>query len=142
MRSARGSGATRQRGRGQALVEFVLVLPLFLLAIFMLIDLGRILYARTAISTDADAASRLASVSAPQSDDAIRARARIANPGVDYPDSAITGEGGQFYPDGSAEGDRVVVTITVEVPILTPLAAQFVGGSVTVTVTSEERVHS
>lgn len=141
MRRVPGGGSTRRPGHGQALVEFILVLPLFLALLLMLIDFGRVLYARNAISTDANAASRLASVSAPQTDAAIRDRARFMSPGVAYPDSAITGEGGLFYPEGSTQGARVVVNITVEVPIVTPIVSQLVGGSITVSVTSEERIH-
>ena len=40
----------RRRDRGQALVEFGLVLPILLLLIFGLVDLGRAVYAQNALS--------------------------------------------------------------------------------------------
>jgi Flp pilus assembly protein TadG len=40
----------READRGQALVEFGLVLPLLLLLIFGLVDLGRAVYAQNALS--------------------------------------------------------------------------------------------
>jgi Flp pilus assembly protein TadG len=128
--------------RGQAIMELALVLPLFLLLLMTLFDFGRVIYAQNAITQDARAASRLASVSAPQTDADIRERARSMPPGVDLPDSAITGEAGTFYPDGTAEGSRVVVRIVVDVPILTPIISNIVGGSFTIDVTSEDLVRS
>jgi Flp pilus assembly protein TadG len=123
-------------------MELALVLPLFLLILMTLFDFGRVIYAQNAVTQDARAASRLASVSAPQTDAAIRDKARSMPPGVPLPDSAITGEGGTFYPDGTAEGSRVVVRIVVDVPILTPIISNIVGGSFTIDVTSEDLVRS
>jgi Flp pilus assembly protein TadG len=131
-----------RRNNGQSLVEFAIVMPLFLLLLMVLFDFGRVVYAQNAITQDARAATRFASVSAPQSDSAIRQRARFMAPGVDYPDSAITGEGGNFYPDGTAEGSRVVVQITVQVHLVTPIVSNIVGGSFTVSATSEDLVRS
>ena len=127
---------------GQGVLEFALVLPVFLLLLMVLFDFGRVVYAQNAISQGARAATRLASVSAPQSDAAIRERARTMAVGVTLPDSAITGVGDQFYPDGTAEGSRVVVHITIDVPLATPIIANILGGSMTVEVTSEDLVRS
>jgi Flp pilus assembly protein TadG len=41
-----------------------------------------------------------------------------------------------FYPDGTQPGDRVFVTITVQVPIITPILSNLMGGSFTVTAQS------
>jgi hypothetical protein len=51
------------RQRSQALVEFALVSPLFLLVVFSAIDIGRLLYAYTAISSAARDGARTASLS-------------------------------------------------------------------------------
>jgi Flp pilus assembly protein TadG len=134
--------ATRRPASGQALVEVAFVLPIFLLLLMILIDFGRVVYAQNAISQNAHAATRFGSVSAPQADAAIRERARLVPPGAALPDSAITGEGGLFYPDGTAEGSRVVVEIEVDVPILTPIISTVIGGSFTVTSRSEDLVRS
>jgi Flp pilus assembly protein TadG len=54
--------ATRDRGNGQSLVEFALVLPVFLLLIFGIIDLGRGVYAYNTIQNAAREAVRVAIV--------------------------------------------------------------------------------
>ena len=61
--SSAGSGRRRGRQRSQALVEFALVSPLFLLVVFSAIDIGRLLYAYTAISSAARDGARTASLS-------------------------------------------------------------------------------
>jgi Flp pilus assembly protein TadG len=52
----------RARGRGQALVEFALVLPLILLLIFGAVDFGRAIYAYNSMSEAARQANRTAIV--------------------------------------------------------------------------------
>lgn len=52
----------RNRERGQALVEFALILPLFLLILFGLFDVGRAIYAFNTINQAAREAARLAIV--------------------------------------------------------------------------------
>ena len=54
----------RSAGRGQSLVEFALVLPIFLLLLFGLIDAGRLVYHNTVLSQAAREAARVASVEA------------------------------------------------------------------------------
>jgi|GEM_PF-1563699 len=55
--------ARRRSQRSQALVEFALVSPLFFLIIFAAIDISRLLYAYTAISSAARDGARTASLS-------------------------------------------------------------------------------
>jgi Flp pilus assembly protein TadG len=50
------------RSRGQALVEFALVLPIFLLLVFGLFDLGRVVYVNNALSEAAREGARWGSV--------------------------------------------------------------------------------
>ena len=50
--------------RGQAIVEFALVIPLFVLLLFGLIDLGRYVYLNNTLSQAAREGARLASVQA------------------------------------------------------------------------------
>lgn len=128
----------RRAADGQSVTEFALVIPLLLLAMMILLDFGRVIYAQNAIEHDARAASRFASTSAPQSDAAIRDRARVMDPLVPLPDTAITGEGGSFYPDGTDEGQRVVVNIEVTVPLVTPFISTIVGGTASVSATAQD----
>ncbi len=55
---------SKTNGRGQSLVEFALVLPLFLLLVFGLIDMGRFVYLNSTLSQAAREATRVASVEA------------------------------------------------------------------------------
>jgi hypothetical protein len=52
----------RRRGRGQSLVEFALILPIFLLFIFGILDLGRAVYAYHTLNNAAREAARVAMV--------------------------------------------------------------------------------
>jgi hypothetical protein len=52
----------RSRGGGQALVEFALVLPLFLLMLFAIIDIGRVIWANDNLANAAREGARWASV--------------------------------------------------------------------------------
>lgn len=51
-----------RRNRGQSLVEFALVVPLFILMLFGLIDLGRYVYATNAMNQATREAARVGSV--------------------------------------------------------------------------------
>lgn len=53
-----------RQGRGQGLVEFALVLPIFLFMLFGLIDVGRLVYQNSVVSQAAREGARLASVEA------------------------------------------------------------------------------
>jgi len=52
----------RRQGRGQALVEFALVVPLLLLLIFGIVDAGRLIFTYNTVSNAARNASRVAIV--------------------------------------------------------------------------------
>ncbi|MFL5681139.1 MAG: TadE/TadG family type IV pilus assembly protein [Chloroflexota bacterium] len=52
----------RQRSRGQALAEFALVLPIFVVVIFGIIDMGRYVYDWNALNEASRAAARVGSV--------------------------------------------------------------------------------
>lgn len=156
----------RARASGQGVMEFALVLPVFLLMLMALLDLGRVIYAQNAINNDAREGSRLGSVSvAPAPLEgwtaryaAIRTAARAMSPGVEMPDSSIAGKPGAcpvpadsltgtcFYPTGvdpkSDPPGTIYVHITVQVPIITPIVSQIVGGSVTLDATSDTLVRS
>jgi Flp pilus assembly protein TadG len=150
-----GTALPRDRGRGQALVEFAVVIPIFLLLLMVLLDFGRVIYAQNAINQDAREAARAGSVPVvPATCSAtvdyqqcqynwIRAKATVVQPGASYAATDVTGAPGDcptnpdtssptktcFYPDGVSSGQRVVVNIQVTVPLITPIISQIVGGS-------------
>lgn len=53
---------THRRDRGQALAEFALVLPIFLIFLFAIIDVGRFVYTANTLSNSAREAARVGSV--------------------------------------------------------------------------------
>jgi Flp pilus assembly protein TadG len=61
-RSTRGSRSAQARGQG--LVEFALVLPVFMFAVFGVVDGGRYVYQNTVLSQAAREGARLAAVEA------------------------------------------------------------------------------
>ncbi len=52
----------RRHSRGQSLVEFALVIPLFLVMLFGIIDIGRVIWANDALANAAREGARFASV--------------------------------------------------------------------------------
>jgi len=57
-----GRRRNRRRTRGQSLAEFALVLPVFLLIVFAIIDLGRVIWATDDLANAAREGARYASV--------------------------------------------------------------------------------
>ena len=53
---------SRPAGRGQALVEFALAFPVFILIVFGLVDVGRLVYAYNTLSDAAREGARIAAV--------------------------------------------------------------------------------
>ena len=92
--------------RGQALVEFALVVPLFLLLLFGILDLGRGVFAYNTIQNAAREAVRLAIVD--QNEDAILDEAQQHAVGLNLQDSNVTLS---FLQPG-----------TMTAPCLTPIA--------------------
>lgn len=56
------SGSVRRRSRGQALVEFAIVMPIIVLAVLGLVDLGRAVYSYNTLAQSARQAARTAIV--------------------------------------------------------------------------------
>lgn len=74
--------------RGQTLVEFALIIPLFLLIVVGLFDVGRAVYYYNTAANAARAAARVAIVN--QDPVAIREKARQQAPGLGIGDADIT----------------------------------------------------
>ncbi|MBM4407452.1 MAG: pilus assembly protein [Chloroflexi bacterium] len=157
-------GRPEPTGRGQALVEFALIVPVFLMLLFALVDFGRVVFAQQAITQGAREGARAALVTA--LDPAIttsacpgtstyckiRTAAKAQAAGVALTDANITGAttcpsgltdstGTCFYPNGVTCNDPanpppIVVKIQVTVQLLTPTLSNVMGGSFTPTATS------
>jgi hypothetical protein len=102
-----------QSSRGQAIVEFAMIVPLFILIVMGLFDVGRAVYAYNTASNAARAAARVAIVN--QDPAAIRAEARQQTPGLGVGDADIT------LGACSTWGCTYSVTVTVPYSPVTPL---------------------
>ena len=148
------SALRRRRDGGQALVEFALVIPVFLLLLFGVIDFGRYVYTANGLSQAAREAARTGSVSMrPECtgtrDACIQQVARGHVPGISGPinfpaaasgEAVTVGNYGCFRLDaggGTAtsvgvdncrSGDLLRVRLTNQFTLVTPLVAQFLGG--------------
>ena len=143
----RGRAGRRPRGRGQTLVEFALVLPIFLVILMSLLDFGRVIYAQHTINQDAREGARVGAVSADGLSGAafttryaaIRAAARVMAPAVPMTDASIAGDPARGCNNVELlTPPKVVVTIRVTVPLLTPIISNIVGGSISLSATSEQ----
>jgi Flp pilus assembly protein TadG len=106
---------------GQSLVEFLVVLPVLLIIVAGLLDLGRLYYAYVAVT---DAAGEGASYGAmhPDDENAIVARAVQATAGlVQLSDDRVTIQ---------RSADAVQVTVTYSFTLVTPLVNTMVPGGV------------
>jgi Flp pilus assembly protein TadG len=134
-------------GRGQSLVEFALVLPLFLLLVAGVIDFGLGLNASITVTNAAREGARLGVVK-PYSDQVI-ARARDMTAGLDATQLSVTAGcsrsgalGACTLGTGTTKGtattgDTVVVTVTYNYRMIWPLAF---GNTITLSQVSSFRV--
>jgi Flp pilus assembly protein TadG len=132
---------------GQGLVELALVLPMVVLLLLAVLDLGRVLYSNHTVAQAAREASRVGVVTPAETAkkyDAIRLAALGSAPGVGLSSTGIYGGKGAcpkgnrdtaapstcFYPKGTDPGSPIEVNVRVDVPIVTPLVSAILGGSV------------
>jgi len=79
---------SRRRRRGQALVEFALVVPILLLLLIALFDVGRAVFAYNTLTNAAREGARLAIVN--QDTDLIKARAKAQTAIVELNDPSVS----------------------------------------------------
>ena len=145
----------RRRDGGQALAEFALVIPIFLILLFGIIDLGRYVYTASALSNGAREGARSGSVGnrpSPDCDGLSRQNCVIAVTGSrswGLPSNIITTTvvceriaPGDSTPNGIAVGqcrtnDLLKVKAQSTFTLITPIIAQFVGN---LSISGESRV--
>jgi len=132
-----GRNFTRQRA-GQATVEFALVLPLFVLLAFGVIDFGRLFFTQMTVQHAMREAGRFAVAGNHLDDpkhpgkdlsrvDSIIQVAQNAATGIDVSGIHISSlEGGDHGPSrAGGPGDTVTISITVNLKLITPIIGQF-----------------
>ena len=115
-----GIPSHRHKERGDGLVEFALILPVLLLILFSILDLGRAVYAFHVVANCAREGARFATVSSGDPAD-IAAVVQAAAVGLDLTQLTAT----VTYP--TTDSVRVNVSYTFE--LVTPLLAQVLGRS-------------
>ena len=112
--------------KGQSLVEFALLVPIFLILIFAIVDFGMGFYSWITITNAAREGARLGAVQATQQD----IEDRVWDSADNLPNAAtnmtVTVQGFQGQP-----GDSVVVQVDYDYDLITPLAGlvQFATGN-------------
>ena len=131
------------RTRGQALVEFAVVLPVFLLILSGILDFGFLLYSRMTVISSAREGARVA-IDAPKSTPAqqaqipnlIRSRVTDAAAGLNLADLTVTPTcipACNFAAGNAKAGDSVKVTVDYQYHSIFPLLfGQSIGMSSTV----------
>ena len=120
----------RRRGgrgeKGQSLVEFALILPIFLLLLFAIVDFGMGFYSWISITNAAREGARLGAVAATeiQIDDRVHQTANLPDEATNMT-VVVTNAQGQ-------SGESVVVQVDYNYDLITPLAGvvQFLSGNV------------
>lgn len=126
------SGPRRRAPRGQALVEFAVVIPFFLVLLFGIFDVGRAVYAYNSVTNAAREGARLAIVN--QDPASVQARATNQATAVSV---ATTIQFREPAPNPDAVNNAacstigigciVVVRVTTTWSALTPLVGQLLG---------------
>jgi len=116
--------------RGQSLVEFALILPIFILVLAGLFDLGRAVFAYNTISNASRESVRVAIVNQTEADIKAEALKQAVSLGLSAADVTITygdpsGTGTCSAPYGL--GCRASVTVQYSYTAATPVISQIIG---------------
>ena len=94
-------GVVGARGRGQSLVEFALVLPIFLLLFFVVMDFGTAIFTYNSLTNAAREGARLAIVNQDTASVIARAKAQVSIAELNVPN--VTVDFYQQAPDGTPD---------------------------------------
>ena len=128
---SRRSRRRREGEKGQSLVEFALVVPIFLLLVFAIIDFGFGFHAWLTVTNSAREGARIGAVRATAAD--IEQRVRNTTDSLDQADLSVVVTNAQ-----GASGSSVVVEVEYEYELITPLDSimgMISGGSIGPTLT-------
>jgi Flp pilus assembly protein TadG len=128
---------THRAGRGQALVEFALVIPIFLFILIALFDLGRAVFSYNTLTNAAREGARMAIVNQDKPTIVKRAKAQTAI--VELNDPSVSVAFWQMADDGTADtsdpcnlvavGCLAVVSFEATYHPITPIISDFIFGS-------------
>lgn len=120
----------RPRTRGQALVEFALIIPIFLLLVFGLVDLGRAVFISNSLAEAARDGARYGSVQARAYDDTTRNDVElwVVDRLVGVPNPTVEATCEPASPSfGCTVDDVLIVTASTDLQMITPIIGQIIG---------------
>jgi Flp pilus assembly protein TadG len=112
------AGHPRKGEGGQSLVEFALVVPIFLLILFAIVDFGMAFHAWITVTDSAREGARLGSVHAAAA--AIEQRVRDTSSSLDQGNLTVNVTNAD--DQGGQSGESVVVDVDYSYSLITPLA--------------------
>ena len=112
------TGHPRKREGGQSLVEFALVLPIFLVVLFAIVDFGMAFHAWITVTNSAREGARIGAVHAPAA--TIEQRVRDTADSLDQ--DLLTVSVSNADDQGGQPGESVVVDVSYSYSLITPLA--------------------
>ncbi len=129
--------------KGQALVEFALLVPIFLILLFAIVDFGMGFYSWITVTNSAREGARIGAVQASVEEIEIRVHDTA---GLPNEDENLNVEVDKAYPEGQP-GESVVVKVDYEYDLITPLASlvaflsgDIIGPTLTLSSTAEMRL--
>ena len=112
------TGQPRKREDGQSLVEFAMVVPIFLLVLFAIVDFGMAFHAWITVTNSAREGARVGAVHAPVA--TIEQRVRDTATSLDEANLHVTVTNAD--DQGGQPGESVVVDVSYDYSLMTPLA--------------------
>jgi hypothetical protein len=109
------TGRPRKREDGQSLVEFALVIPIFLLVLFSIVDFGMAFHAWITVTNSAREGARIGSVRATSGE--IEQRVRDTATSLEQANLSVGVTNAEGQP-----GESVVVDVSYDYSLMTPLA--------------------
>jgi hypothetical protein len=109
------TGRPRKREDGQSLVEFALVIPIFLLVLFAIVDFGMAFHAWITVTNSAREGARIGSVRATSGE--IEQRVRDTATSLEQANLSVGVTNAEGQP-----GESVEVDVSYDYSLMTPLA--------------------
>jgi len=120
--------------RGQSMVEFALVAPLFLLLVFGILDFGRLFFTQETLQHALREAGRFAVTGQHSGTSRVASIIQVAQqaaPGLDISNIQIVSGGVTNYAGGPRE--TVIISLSTGLRLITPMIGRYFGPSQTYT---------
>ncbi len=125
--------ANQRRERGEGLVEFALILPVLMLVLMGIIDLGRAVYAYNVVANSAREGARYG-IASPSDTVGMINVARSSAVGLDPNRITVT--------VNNPTSDTIRVAVSYDFHLATPLVAQVLGGRSTLALSSQATMYT